>query len=188
MRTVTLDPDGLVSMGATEGEIIVFVTQSHGAPRARWPETKVFACVIACMCACVCEKEDNALDGPWNYSHGWGLMTYTSPSVSPSVWLIKFVLPAFFHSYTYKNAYSIPYLWICSMWMNMYFAKTNNGTTVFFVYLRYDACHDILGVIPVNTIIHEFRYHYGIHQSIMVFLEVPDVYLIVLQNYTISLS
>lgn len=28
-----------------------------------------------CMCACVCEKGDNALDEPWNYSHGWGLLT-----------------------------------------------------------------------------------------------------------------
>lgn len=112
VRTVTLDPEGLVSMGAAEGEMIVFVTQSHCAPRARWPETKVFACVFACMCTCVCEKEDNALDRPWNYSHGWGLLTFHT---SPSVWLIKCVLPAFFLSYTYKNGYSIPYLWICSM-------------------------------------------------------------------------
>jgi len=32
-------------MGAAEVEMIVFVTQSQCAPRARRPETKVFACV-----------------------------------------------------------------------------------------------------------------------------------------------
>lgn len=112
MCAMTLDPEDLVSMGAAEGEMIVFVTQSHCAPRAQWPETKVFACVFACMCACVCEKGDNALDVPWNYSHGWGLLTFHT---STSVWLIKFVLPAFFLSYTYKNGYNILCLWICSM-------------------------------------------------------------------------
>lgn len=52
-----------------------------------------------CMCACVCEKGDNALDEPWNYSHGWGLLT----SLFTSVWLIKCVLPGFFLSYTFKS-------------------------------------------------------------------------------------
>jgi len=42
-------PDGLVSMGAAEGEMSVFVTQSQCAPRVWWPETKVFACVFACV-------------------------------------------------------------------------------------------------------------------------------------------